>query len=227
MPITYEKVMPWGRSFDEYSRMFNLKDSDLERKILGCGDGPAAFNARMRKRGHRVTSADPLYRFGRETIQQRIHATYDVVLEQTRNNSHLFRWVAPIDSVDALGQARMAAMQEFLDDYAQGLTEQRYVEAELPTLPFADKHFDLVLCSHLLFMYSDNLDLDFHLRGIDEMLRVSNEVRIFPVLDCNGRTSSYLAPAMARFTDGGTVELVTVPYEFQIGSNHMLTIRRN
>ena len=225
MPITYETVMPWGRCFDEYRRMFDLQDLDFEREILGCGDGPAAFNAGMRKRGRRVTSADPLYRFSRDLIEQRIAEIYDVVIEQTRSNSQLFRWVEPIDSIDALGQTRMAAMQEFLDDYERGLAEQRYVDAELPMLPFADGRFDLVLCSHFLFMYSDHLDLEFHLQSIGEMLRVGKEVRLFPIVDCNAQTSPHLAPVITWFGRENEVERVTVNYEFQIGGNEMLLIR--
>jgi len=216
--------MPWGRSFDEYTRMFNLQQSDLGRNILGCADGPAAFNAGMHQRGYRATSVDPLYGFDRSTIEQRIHATYDVVLDQTRRNRHLFRWLPPIDSVDALGRIRLAAMLEFLGDFESGRAGHRYVNAGLPALPFTDAGFDLVLCSHLLFLYTDNLDLDFHLRSIDEMLRVGREVRIFPILDTNARTSSHLASVMNRCDQRRNVELVTVDYEFQIGGNVMLRI---
>jgi hypothetical protein len=226
MTITYENIMPWGRSFEEYRRMFDLQDLDLERVIFGCGDGPAAFNAGMRKRGHRVTSADPLYHFPRKLIEQRIAEIYDVVIEQTRSNHHLFRWVEPIDSVDALGRTRMAAMQDFLDDYEQGLAEKRYVDAELPMLPFADASFDLVLCSHFLFLYSDQLDLEFHVRAVGEMLRVGNEVRIFPIVDCSAQISPHLEPVMTQFSRDNEVERVTVKYEFQIGGNQMLVIRR-
>ena len=179
--------------------MFGLQQSDLACNILGCGDGPAAFNAGMHQRGYRATSVDPLYGFDRSTIEQRIHDTYDIVLGQTRSNHHLFRWLPPVDSVAALGRIRLAAMREFLEDYDAGRAEQRYVDAELPSLPFTDAGFDLVLCSHLLFLYTDNLDLDFHLRSIDEMLRVGREVRIFPILDTNARTSSHLTSVMNRY----------------------------
>ena len=55
--FTLDKVVPWGRSFDEYRRMFALTDADLRGRILGCGDGPAAFNAEATRLGMRVTSA--------------------------------------------------------------------------------------------------------------------------------------------------------------------------
>jgi SAM-dependent methyltransferase len=226
MPISYESVVPWGRSFDEYTRMFALRQNDFQRSILGCGDGPAAFNAGMRTRGYRATSVDPLYRFSRREIEQRIRETYEIVISQTRNNSHLFRWVSPIDSVDALGAARVAAMHEFLQDYDAGRIEGRYVEGELPSLPFSDGQFDLVLCSHFLFLYTDNLTRAFHLRGIDEMLRVGREVRVFPIVDANARTSVHLAPVMVHFAQTYKVDLVTVDYEFQIGGHSMLRIAK-
>ena len=47
MLITYENVLPWGRSYDEYLRMFGLSEADLDKRFLGCGDGPAAFNAQL------------------------------------------------------------------------------------------------------------------------------------------------------------------------------------
>jgi hypothetical protein len=36
--IKRNKVIPWGRSFEEYRRMFALADEDLAGRILGCGD---------------------------------------------------------------------------------------------------------------------------------------------------------------------------------------------
>ena len=53
--FTLEKVVPWGRSFDEYRRMFALTESDLRLKIVGCGDGPADFNAEATRRGSTVS----------------------------------------------------------------------------------------------------------------------------------------------------------------------------
>ena len=35
------EIASWGRSFEEYRRMFSLSDADLSGRILGCGDGPA------------------------------------------------------------------------------------------------------------------------------------------------------------------------------------------
>lgn len=46
-------------------------------------------------------------------------------------------------------------MEKFLLDYEIGKTAGRYLQQSLPNLEFADNQFDLCLCSHLLFLYSD------------------------------------------------------------------------
>ena len=69
MSFTLESVVPWGRSFDEYIAMFSLSDSELQGRILGCGDGPAAFNALLSRRGGRVLSVDPLTAFQRRMFE--------------------------------------------------------------------------------------------------------------------------------------------------------------
>jgi hypothetical protein len=223
MPITYEEVLPWGRSFDEYSRMFALSKGDLCRSILGCGDGPAAFNARMHTLGHRVTSVDPLYDFDREHIAARIEEVSAVIVQQTASNHQLFRWDR-IRNVQELEQLRQVSMREFLEDYVAGRQEGRYVSAELPTLPFDDQSFELALCSHFLFLYSVHLNLEFHVRAIEEMLRVADEVRIFPTVGLDAQPSPHLRDVMRRIGRHARVSLVTVDYEFQIGANQMLRI---
>ena len=54
MAFTLKQVVPWGRSFKEYVRMFDLTKKDLQKRIIGCGDGPASFNAEMKSRGYKV-----------------------------------------------------------------------------------------------------------------------------------------------------------------------------
>jgi hypothetical protein len=188
-----DEIVPWGRSFAEYRRMFNLDEENLNCFILGCGDGPASFNAQMTELGYRVVSVDPLYAYSAAEIRARIEDTYDLVVEQTRATAHRFVW-REFSDVDELGAARLAAMQCFLQDYDAGLAARRYRPASLPRLPFADGTFGLALCSHLLFLYSDHLTLDFHLASLREILRVAKEVRIFPLLGLDGLPSPYVEP---------------------------------
>jgi len=224
--FTLDRVVPWGRSFGEYCRMFALGDGDLRLKILGCGDGPASFNAEATSRGARVISCDPIYRFEAPEIRHRIDQTYDEVLEQTRRNADDFVWT-DISSPEELGRLRMSAMDEFLDDFDRGRSEGRYVDAELPSLTFNNDSFDLALCSHFLFLYDTQLGETFHHDAIRELCRVANEVRIFPLVTLGGDRSSFVEPVADRLRAGGfTVSIEDVPYEFRKGANEMLRIRR-
>lgn len=206
--------------------MFALTDADLATRILGCGDGPASFNAEATRGGGRVVSSDPLYQFEAAQIRQRIDDTSAEVLAQARENAHEFVWDDAIPDVDALKRVRMAAMTTFLDDYEQGRREGRYVVAGLPCLPFADGAFDLALCSHFLFLYSRQHDAPFHLESLRELCRVAREVRVFPLLALGGQPSPHVAPVTTELQDRGfTVTIERVPYEFQRGGNEMMRVR--
>jgi hypothetical protein len=206
--------------------MFMLSEDDLAATILGCADGPASFNAEATRRGARVISCDPLYRLTKAQIQERIAATYDVVLEQTRRNAETFVWDT-IRSVDELGLVRMASMQRFLEDYEAGLAARRYIAAELPVLPFEDASAGLALCANFLFLYAEQRDESFHLAAIQELCRVAREVRIFPLLDLSGGRSPHIDPVTDALRTGGYgVSIEKVPYEFQRGGNQMMRIRR-
>ena len=208
----------------EYQKMFSLTDLDLEERILGCADGPASFNAGLTAQGGTVVSIDPLYRFSREGIRERIGQVFETVLEETRKNAHEFIWTS-ITSVDHLGEIRRKAMEAFLEDYPRGLEEGRYLDRSLPELPFQNREFGLAVCSHYLFLYSPHLSLDFHLQSIRELCRVAREVRVFPLLELGAFPSRHLEPVMERLTrEGYRVAVRTVPYEFQRGENRMLCI---
>jgi ubiquinone/menaquinone biosynthesis C-methylase UbiE len=107
-----------------------------------------------------------------------------------------------------------------------GLRDGRYVDAELPTLPFQDRSFGLAVCSHFLFLYSDHLDAEFHQRAVLELCRVAREVRIFPLLALGAQASAHVRGIQGHVRRlGYQVSLEVVPYEFQRGANQMMRIR--
>ena len=65
---------------------------DLDKRILGCGDGPASFNTELTQLGGQDVSVDPLYQFSCEQIAAQVTATSALVLEQVRLNRHQFVW---------------------------------------------------------------------------------------------------------------------------------------
>ena len=225
MGLTLDRVVPWGRSQMEYRRMFDLSASDLQGRILDCGGGPASFCAEMTQQGISVIACDPIYQFSAEAIAQRIAEVYPVIVAGVEKSQADYVWTE-IASPQAMAEIRMAAMAKFLGDFSMGLAQGRYIAASLPDLPFADQKFELALCSHLLFSYSDQLSLDFHTEAITELLRVAREVRIFPVLTISGLRSQYLDPIIKSMSQVGyTVTLETVAYEFQKGGNQILRLK--
>ena len=203
-----------------------MSDSDLEKRILGCGDGPACFNAELSQRGGNVISVDPIYQFNAEQIRSRIDEAYPQIIEQVKKNEADYVW-KNIGNAEELGKARMEAMKTFLIDYEEGCKSGRYVHAALPTLPFKDAEFGLALCSHYLFLYSEHVNQEQHILSMKELCRVAGEVRVYPLLTIgNNKESPYLEPVMSVLTDNGVnVSLVPVEYEFQKGATEMLVAK--
>jgi hypothetical protein len=77
--IHYDNIVPWGRAYIEYVNMFALKPDILSKKVLGCGDGPAAFNAVGNAFGGNITSIDPIFQFTEKEIEKRIEKTFGEV----------------------------------------------------------------------------------------------------------------------------------------------------
>lgn len=225
MTFTLDQVMPWGRNLDEYRRMFDLSDGDRARRIIGCGDGPASFNAEWTESGGNIVSIDPIYIFSTEMIRQRIIATRAEIVAQTEQNADQFVWTSEIPDIDSLSSRRMSTMNRFLNDFHAGFDQGRYIPASLPELPFQHREFDLAICSHFLFLYSEQFSEDFHVQSILSMLRVAGEARIFPILDLSASQSKHVRPVIDRLSRNDlAVEVVSVDYEFQRGGNKMLRV---
>jgi ubiquinone/menaquinone biosynthesis C-methylase UbiE len=106
---------------------------------------------------------------------------------------------------------------------------ERYEEASLPRLPFADNSFDLVLCSHFLFCYADRFELPFHLEALTELIRVSkSQVRIYPLADYLGNRPEWFADVLAWLTARGHRATV-YPVDFRVMRNctEMLLIEKH
>lgn len=226
MPFTLDGVVPWGRTFNEYAGMFALTADDTTGRILGGGDGPASFNAEAAARNIPVVSCDPIYLHPPEAIEARVQATYSVVMEQIYQNVHTFVW-DDFQTPERLGSIRMNAMRRFLTDFERGKAEGRYIAALLPDLPFRDGAFRLAVCSHFLFLYSQQFSLEFHAAAIREMCRVAGEARIFPLHNLANEPSPLVEPITSMLqAEGYEVEQVRVLYEFQKGANRMLRVAR-
>lgn len=218
-----DQVVPWGRSLAEYREMFDLSEDDKHRRILGCADGPASFNAELSFMGGNVVSVDPIYQFSADEIYQRVLAVFKQVMDEVEANKAQFNWDV-IPNTDRLGEMRLAAMESFVADY-RNAQPGRYVAASLPALPFDDNYFEIALCSHYLFLYSDKVDLATHLASVNELCRVAQEVRIYPLVDLNGQPSPHVQAVIDDQTaQGRKVKLLDSDYHFQKGADQLLVI---
>lgn len=226
MAMKLEKVVPFGRSLEEYTKIFDLVGLDLNKNILGVGDGPASFNAEATKMGEKVTSIDPIYKFSAAEISARFNEVIDDIINQVKATPNDWVWKYH-KSPEDLRKNRIKAIELFLQDYDRGKEEGRYQTQELPNLSFEKDSFDLALCSHFLFLYSEQYNYQFHYDSILEMLRVSKEARIFPLLTLMLEKSPHLDRIIEDFTAlGYLTSIVTVEYELQKGGDRMLVIKK-
>ena len=225
MAVTLDRIVPFGRSLAEYRLMFNLTETDLQRRILGIADGPASFNAEATALGASIQSIDPIYQFDGSAIRQRFEAVVDDIIAQVSATPDDWSWTVH-DSPAALRASRVRTLEIFLADYERGRQTGRYRNGALPRLDCTDGQFDLVLCSHFLLLYSAHLDRAFHHQALQELLRVGREVRIFPLLTLSCERSPYLDQLTAEFSQQGyRVAIEPVGYELQKDGNEMLVIR--
>lgn len=204
--------------------MFNLTAADLSGGVLDCGGGPSSFTAEVSADGYRAISVDPIYAYSGSEIRSRFDAIAGLMLVQVRATPDDWAWGFHHNPDDLLANRR-SALETFLADYEMGLREGRYLRAELPALPLKSAAFGMALCSHLLFLYSDLLSAEFHVRALRELCRVAREVRVFPLLTLKREPSPHLCPVRSELEkEGWLTEVVRVNYEFQRGGNQMLRI---
>ena len=81
-------------------------------------------------------------------------------------------------------------------------------------------------CSHLLFTWADQLGYDWHLASLRELVRVADEVRVFPtVMQGPDNLVPFWDELMTELrADGVKHETRRVDYEFQVGAQEMLVL---
>ena len=159
-------------------------------------------------------------------IKSRFDACVDNIIEQICNTPNNWVW-SYHKSPEDLRANREKAIAIFLEDYDRGKIEGKYINAELPKLDFIDHQFQLALCSHFLFLYSDHLSFDFHLDSIRELCRIAREVRVFPLLTLAQVRSPYINEICNTLAkEGISSEINQVPYELQKGGNQAIVFRQ-
>jgi hypothetical protein len=110
----------------EYELMFSLGESDLRKKILGCGDGPASFNAEMTQRGLSVVSCDPIYVFSPAQILDQFKAGIEPVMSQVRAHLQNYVWSYLKPDLVIIDDIGLKALPKHSGEYLPEVIMRRY-----------------------------------------------------------------------------------------------------
>ncbi|QPA33027.1 class I SAM-dependent methyltransferase [Thermaerobacillus caldiproteolyticus] len=224
--LDLERIVFIGRTFEEYMDMFSLSMEELKgKKILDCPAGACSFTALGNKLGLDVTACDIAYYHSVEDLELKGLQDIEHAMEHMEKAKNNYIWDY-FEDIEGLRKHRLSALKDCVNDMRE--SNGRYVPVTLPSLPFKDAEFDVILSAHFLFMYADRLDDQFHITTLNELLRVSKEeIRIFPLVDLEGKRYTHLDHLVSYLIENGcTVEEVKVPYEFQKNAHSMLKIKK-
>lgn len=219
-----DKIAFIGRSYDEYMKMFDLDLNYLmNKKILDCAAGASSFTSEISNMGLNGIATDILYDNETDVLEKKFKNDLLKVLKAFSGVDDLYVWDY-FKTPNKLRNHRIYTYQTFMNHYRKE-KHSKYIKSELPKLPFKNSEFSLVLSSHFLFLYDDRLSYEFHKDSIQEMIRISKEIRIFPLVGFDGMKSSFVDKIIQFcFYNGAKVQILKVPYEFMRGGNEMMKI---
>lgn len=218
------------RGFDEYMRMFDLHEAGFAQgEVLDIAAGGSSFTAELNARGFQGTALDP--RYGMPSADAWIAEAREEIETSTAKLDALsaqFDWTYYGD-IGRHREGRIASLDKFARHLASEEGRSRYIAGSLPELPFEDGRFNLVLCSHFLFLYADQFGPEFHERAVAEMMRVcapGGTVKIYPLQSLKWVPYPHLPHIMkAASRLGGTPELYRSALPFIPGSEQGLQIK--
>ncbi|WP_280384551.1 hypothetical protein [Nocardia wallacei] len=211
-----------SRSAAEYRAMFDLPARlPPAHRVLDCCAGGSSFAAES---GGDVVAVDPVYGGDRQDLAARVRTGIEDGDRIIAAHAARFDWQWYGDPARR-ARLRRAAGERFLTDLREH--PDRYVAGALPDLPFGNGRFDLTLCSHLLFTWSDRFDEHWHRAALAELARVTRgEIRVFPlVVQGSGDPVPFLDTLLGELREAGhRVTRQGVPYRFQRGADEMVRI---
>ena len=212
-----------GRTLAEYQAMFALDADDLNKRIFNAASGVSSVAAEATD--NNITSGDIIYQFDYETLADKCSADYDKTVVEVEKKAGMFNF----DFYGGLNghlEARKQAYTKFLADYRND--RSKYIPLAFPHTNFTNDAFDLTLVSHLLFLYEEKLDYQFHKATIQELLRITrDEIRIFPLVNLTGARSAFVDKTINDKTFSECrFEIRKVDYSVFKNANEYLSIRK-
>lgn len=226
--IKLDRIPLNGRSLDEYLAIFGLDVEGLAGKsILDIGAGPSSFAMEAGELGAQVVATDPAYAIEPATF----HSTALAQIANIRKNIEpvidSYRWDYYKDP-DDLRLRRERVLESFMSDFSTPKSHGAYVAGSLPRIPFKDASFDLVLCSHLLFLFADRLPHGFHFGSLLEMTRISRGgALVYPLVGLDGKPYPHMDRLRLKLEENGiSVELFNTDFEFLKGADQVMRVSK-
>ncbi|PGF15028.1 hypothetical protein CP556_02055 [Natrinema sp. CBA1119] len=212
-----------GRTFIEYQQMFDFDPATwVGQRVLDCPAGPCSFVAEANNHGIEAIGVDKMYDRSPAALSKICVEDIETAMAALDGVEDLYVWEF-YDRVSELRAYRERAASRFLSDFAHN--GDRYIYANLPATPFADRAFDLVLSAHFLFLYDDRLSDEFHHETIRELHRISGQLRVFPLHGFDADQSELIVELIESLqSEGYSTDIREVPFEFQRGANKMLVV---
>ncbi|MBD2846031.1 methyltransferase domain-containing protein [Paenibacillus sp. IB182496] len=215
------------RGWDEYARMFDLRRADVSGlEVLDVAAGASSFVADAAAMGAQSVAVDPRYRMEQDRIYTEAKQEIETSTAKLARLTDRFNW-SFYGNLARHRQMRLANLKRF--DAHRRCAPEHYVDGQLPELPFPDQAFSLVLCSHFLFLYGEQLDFQFHERAIGELMRVcrtGGRVLIYPLVTLHFRQYDRLQALCTRLqSHRAYVCLKPARLPFIPGSTHYLSIQ--
>lgn len=222
--MTEVEVIPgWIYGLNEYEQIFDLKPEDYEKTILDFPGSISSFNADAHLKGAHITSSDAIYRLNIEEMRDYANNLFEMNAAYLKKHANkiLKEGDQALDSIFAMWERNKL---HFLQDYAAGKRQGRYESVLMPELPYVNHQFQLALCSDYVFCrHAQNSCRPEQV--VFELCRVSEELRIFPLLTEKGEISEWLGPVMLELQNNNYgIEIREVSFKNLIGANAMLRV---
>ncbi|KTD78344.1 hypothetical protein [Legionella waltersii] len=218
------KLVLWGHRAEDYLEMFDLSQAEIESGILEYGCGPSAVNSQLTKMKKQIVSCDPLFVLDKDTLSSKAKMIFANMADEIKQHQDQFDFSSS-GGFEKLLDKRQRGMQDFFADFSNGKKEGRYLGINDYHLPFADFTFEFALSPHYFFADLDEQTVDFHLIVIRELARIAKEVRLFPLVDREGKMSDFLGPVLLGLQqENYGVEVREVSFHLHKSGNAMLRV---
>ncbi|MSR34905.1 MAG: hypothetical protein EXS12_08970 [Phycisphaerales bacterium] len=206
--LILDRMQFFGRLAADYQTMFGVTLESLKgKRVLDCPAGPSSFVAQACAAGVDAVGVDPLYAHGAHELRQRCQDDIAYTVQRMAAHEGAYSDL----NLQAYADNKRAALELFLPDYEADRAGVRYINASLPTLPFANDEFDHTFSAHLLVTYSDPASggilpnspftLEWHMAAVFALMRVTRgSLHVYPTTTRTlpARRHPYIEAIVAR-----------------------------